>query len=97
MNNFEIMEKIVREGNSKIFKDWHEHAGITEEDFLTELKWLCEDTCDKFDRLTRELGCDPKRGLVRLKRVNDPFTAFYEVESHKLWCGRPSISARDRI
>lgn len=98
MNNFEIKAKLVEEGKSKIFDNWARNAGITKEDFLRELEWLCEDPCDDKGLMTRELGCDAKRGLVRLIRINTPFTVFYEAESRRAWNrSNPSISARDRI
>lgn len=56
MNNYEIKERIVRAGNSRVFASWHENAGIGMEDFLDGLRWLCEDPMPD-GRPTRELGC----------------------------------------
>ena len=58
--NFEIKERIVRAGNSKVFQSWQENAGISMDEFIEGLRWLCNDPknggkCGK--RLTRELGC----------------------------------------
>lgn len=99
--------KLVEEGKSRIFKDWNHHAGITKEDFIEGLKWVCSDPCDgstggQPGRLTRELGCRPERGLIRIKRQYDYETgvlAFYEIETGQLWSksGTASISARDAI
>lgn len=55
-NCFEIKEKIVRKGESRIFNNWHENAGIEMEDFIDGLRWLCDDPMPG-GRLTRELGC----------------------------------------
>lgn len=55
-NNFEIKEKIVRNGDSKVFKNWQENSNITMEDFLDGLRWLCDDPMTD-GKLTRELGC----------------------------------------
>ena len=44
LNNYEIKEKIVKAGNSKIFKNWKENVPeISEKDFLEALRWVCED------------------------------------------------------
>ena len=91
---YEIFEKIVKAGDSKIFKEWHAEAGITQEDFLDGLKWLCDDpgleedeNGKRFKPLERELGCHYKRGLVRLKRITDRRrgTHFVEAETGEPW------------
>ena len=96
INNYEIKKKIVLAGGSRIFNNWKAHSNITQEGFLRELKWLCEDPMDSIGRLTRQLGCDEKRGLVRLRRNNGEITVFYE-EDGWIWNGPVSISAFDRI
>lgn len=53
---YEIKEKIVKSGNSRVFQSWHENAGITMEEFLDGLRWLCNDPMTD-GHLTRELGC----------------------------------------
>lgn len=95
-SNYEIKKMIVEKGESAIFKNWHEHEGITMEDFLEGLKWLCEDPRDERGRLTRELGCH-KGKVVKLRRVNNLITVFYEVDSGLRYGGYVSISARDRV
>lgn len=104
MNNYEIKEKIVRKGESKIFNNWNKFSGIKMEDFLIGLKWVCEDPEQDFGdgivRMTRELGCTPDGKLVKLKRVNSKsgsFAGFYDMETGRLWTGHVSISCRDRI
>lgn len=96
--NYAIKEKIVKAGNSEIFNKWHEY-GVSEEDFLNGLKWLCEDPLIGRGRLTRELGCTPDGKLVKLKRVliKGQLTAFYEEETGYHWDYNVSISARDRV
>lgn len=54
--HYEIKEKIVRAGGSKIFKNWHDFAGITMEEFLDGLRWLCDDPMPN-GKLYRQLGC----------------------------------------
>lgn len=108
-SNFETKKKIVEAGNSKIFENWKTYANIRKEDFLQELEWLCADPCDgstggAVGQLTRELGCDPKRGLVRLVRHHDNCigfrnVSFWENGDKKMWNkqGCASISAHDRV
>lgn len=70
MYNYKIKEKIVRSGESKIFKHWASISNITEADFLDALKWLCEDPKNGGPRknlLTREIALSPK-GIIRLHR-----------------------------
>lgn len=59
--NYPTKEKIVREGGSAVFNSWSERAGVTEEDFLAGLRWLCGDP-QTGGLLRRELGCicDPE-------------------------------------
>ena len=99
MNNYEIKEKIVREGKSRIFSNWSKTAGITMEAFLDGLRWLCEDPMPE-GRMTRELGCKVKDGLHRLARryyEDGSFAGFYDSESGRIWSGNVSISCKDRI
>lgn len=105
MRLYSIKEKIVLAGDSKVFNDWHDNAGITQAEFLEDLRWLCNDPFPS-GKLSRELGCIPpskgsdKGTLVRLKRVlyNDgSFCGFYTIDTGALWTGSISISARDRI
>lgn len=89
--NFEIKEKIVKQGGSEIFKNWHEVFGISEEDFIEGLRWLCDDSLDEKGRLTRELGVHIEKGLVKLKRFQEgtrfeQITVFREYdEETKMW------------
>lgn len=94
---YDVKEKIVKSGGSKVFHNWSTQ-GITEEEFLAGLKWLCEDKREN-GKLSRELGCH-KNELVRLERhyhSDGSFAGFYECESKKLYAGYVSISADDRI
>ena len=73
-NNFEIKKRIVEEGNSKVFKEWASRAGITEEEFIEGIRWLCEDPCNggaAGNRITRGLGCVAKERICDLPE-NDP-------------------------
>lgn len=101
-NVFEIKVKIVRNGGSRVFENWSSFSGISMEDFIEGLRWLCGDPMTN-GRLTRELGC--KRGdskLHRLKRVYNDFDgiAYFYDEDGCRWGGAQdyaSISAKDRI
>ncbi len=67
--NYAIKEKIVKAGNSIVFNTWHKR-GVSEEDFLEGLKWVCDDPLRDggYDGrwLTRALGCEPNGRLVKL-------------------------------
>lgn len=105
---YEIAKKIVSAGDSKIFQNWHDFAGITEEDFLEGIHWLCEER--RYPKghkwaglLRRELGCT-KDGLVKLRRVYTSdgcggwLCTLYECRPMGcLWRGYVSLSADDRV
>lgn len=57
MFNVEIKEKIVKSGNSRVFKNWSENSNVTMDDFIEGIRWLCADPLDDKGRYTRELGC----------------------------------------
>lgn len=106
-HNFLTKERLVKTGRSKIFENWHAFAGVSLDDFLEGLRWVCEDPEQDFGdgkiRMTRELGCKPDGTLVRLERKNlesGDFYGFYEIETGHLWVsanGCVSINCRDRI
>lgn len=87
----------------KVYDNWHEYAGVKEEDFIAECEWLKADPLNEQGRMTRELGCTRKGELVRLIRANDVngnFVGFYREPKEpfglgRLWEGRASISSRD--
>lgn len=102
--NYEIKEKIVKSGDSKVFKNWHEFAGITEEKFLEGLKWLCEPETTAKGREIRALGCLKEEGIIKLKRVysykdtpKEEFAGFYRVDNGFHWYGDVTLSPKDRI
>lgn len=106
---YEIAKKIVEAGDSKLFLNWHLHTGISAEDFLEGIKWLCEEPIrypadDRnyyaAGRLRRELGIRRDGTLVHLKRTygKGGACAIYEDKpGGALWYGLPSLSAADRI
>lgn len=102
MNGYEMKEKQVKRGGSKVFENW-KTKGVTTEDFLNGLKWVCEDPGEDFTvgkRMTRELACTENGKLVRLKRANDNmgcFLGFYDIETDMLRCSLPSINCNDSI
>ena len=94
------IRKVVETGGSRIFEDWHAHAGISAEEFIREVEWLRDDPAYKEygPLMTRGLGCTEK-GMVRLHRVRSQYggVAFYSVDTGLLWGGGPSLSPMDRI
>lgn len=99
MNNFEIKKKIVEKGDSRTFQNWHTYQGISQEEFINELEWLCKDPLNDRNQLTRELGCKDSK-LHRLKRAyydDGSFAGFYHEDTGMLWHGHVSISAWDRV
>ena len=105
--NFSTKEKIILAGNSKVFNDWHKNCGVSMDDFLHALRWLCEDPCNGGRNgimMTRELGSkrgDPK--LYRLKRLyyqnTNDFAGFYYEDTGLSWSNQDavSISVKDHI
>jgi hypothetical protein len=101
------IDVFVKSGKSEVFKNWQKFAAITEEDFISGITWLWEDPARKSGTMTRELGCDVKRGIVRLRRITDKsgLVSFYD-EGGDLWTSwaeaggadqRTSLSPRDRL
>ena len=89
MNDFEIKRKIVIDGKSEIFSSWHEVVTtLTAEEFLENLKWVCDDPCENGDgMLTREIGLTTS-GIVRINRVYDRgLTIMYRADNGELWEG----------
>lgn len=58
MNNIDIKVKLVESGKSKVFAKWQELGLITKEEFIENLKWVCEDPLDEKGRLTREIALE---------------------------------------
>lgn len=86
VNNFLIKSKIVRNGESTVFKNWQKLApSLTPDDFLRELEWVCADDFDSHGRLTREIGLT-RNGIVKLFRHNIRFVTFRHKDG-RLWKG----------
>lgn len=103
--DYEIAKKIVEAGDSKIFKNWHEHTGVSKEDFLAGIEWLCEEP-KRYPAdhryaglLRRELGICKNGQLVHLRRVYPKgLCAFYEDKPFgELWSNGISLSADDWV
>ena len=103
---YEIAKKIVEAGESKIFQNWNEFTGISAEDFLEGIKWLCEEPIrypeghKSAGKLRRELGIRKSGELVRLRRVYGKcgLCSFYEDKPlGELWANGVSLSADDHI
>lgn len=85
--NFEIKAKIVYAGESEVFKSWQEGLpNLTEEMFLKELKWLCDDPLNEYGKMTREIGLTT-HGIVRLKRCYDNDLCSFRYPNGELWNG----------
>ena len=72
--------------NSKIFRSWQEHSTITEEEFVSALKWLHGDPRDEQGRMTREIGLSPT-GILRLTRAYTDQGLCYFYHNGELWNG----------
>lgn len=87
MGNFEIKAKIVLSGNSSIFKNWQSLLpNLSEEMFLSSLKWVCEDPNADSGKLTREIGLT-KIGIVKLIRHQERCGTVFRYEDGRLWNG----------
>ena len=72
--------------NSKIFQNWKEHSTITEEEFVSALKWLHDDPRDERGRMTREIGLTPT-GILSLTRTYTNDGRCYSYDNGELWNG----------
>lgn len=103
MKTLEIKKNIVLKGESKVFQNWHEFTGVSMEDFIAGLEWLCEEPIRENGKLRRELACRRDGTLLRLTRMYDKndFCVFVDEQTHRVWSGdgmnKISISADDRI
>lgn len=98
----------VQTGQSRIFKNWHEHAGVSQEDFIKALEWLDKDPMEvKFSwgtekKYTRSVGCREDGTLVYGRQVYDRhdgrYLATYSVVDN-CCIGFPNVcmSKSDRI
>lgn len=97
-NGFGYKKKLVESGRSRIYENWAKYQGITKEDFIAELEWLCKDERNAEGRLTRELGCRYGKLHRLFRSYGGGLTAFRNMDG-TLWnnCGAASISAADSI
>lgn len=89
MNDFFYKRRIVKNGESEIFKQWF-CQGVSQTEFLKGLEWLCEDTCfagNHNNLESREL-CLLTNGriakLYRQYRKDDSFAGLYDTDSRKI-------------
>ena len=81
------MEKsFIFNPNSQIFQNWKSHSTITEEEFVSALKWLHGDPRDEQGRMTREIGLSPT-GILRLTRAYTDQGLCYFYNNGELWNG----------
>lgn len=59
-NHFDAKEKIVESGGSTVFDNWNETFGITKEEFLENLAWVCQD-----DGLTKEIAIEANHDALQ--------------------------------
>lgn len=91
-NNFVIKERLVKSNRSKILSNWQQLCSwngydLSMEEFLENLKWVCEDPMDEYGGLTREIGLT-KNGIVKIKRVRDKgLCLMYRLDNNMNWWG----------
>ena len=94
---YEVKERIVKSGTSKVFDDWAVHEGITMEQFLDGLRWICDDPCTD-GRVTRDIGC--KHGkVVKITRAFDSCggVELYGEDGRSWNRQYPAINCREKI
>lgn len=102
---FEAKKKIILNNDSKIFNNWREATGISQEDFLEGIKWLCEEEKDKKGMDVRAMGCSSDGKIVKLRRIRDKygeFVGFYEYVgspfgSYNRYRGQVVLNSHDKI
>lgn len=84
-NGFNYKREIVLSGNSQILKNWAELTGISADEFLEALEWVCNDPLTEWGRITRKIGLT-ENGIVKLDVVRTKaYTALYH--NGRLWRG----------
>lgn len=59
MSKYEAKAAIIKSGKSQVFANWQKCGLISEEEFLSALKWLCDDPEDApGGHMTREIGLE---------------------------------------
>jgi len=106
-NNLETKKRIVEQGASRVFNNWHHFTGISKEDFLAALEWVCADACNgghRKNQLTREIMCKRDGTIVKLQRVYDNgvmgFIGFYGLDDNRHYSyanGKAGLSAHDSV
>lgn len=67
--NYETKKKVVMNDKSEVYQNWKQLVpSLTKEEFLENLKWVCEDPGDPDRAHTREIGLE-RNGIVKLERV----------------------------
>lgn len=66
----DYVKGLIDSGKCKTFNNWHENAGVSEEDFLKGVEWLIEDSIADYEdgrtRAIKELGCTSDGRMVHL-------------------------------
>lgn len=95
---------LIHEGKSRIFQNWHEHAGITQEEFLKGLEWLHDNPFYENGRRRKALGVWKGHvcALLRLYCLDGDFEGFFHAEPffgdcrHR-YSGRVILEVDDKI
>ena len=88
MNDFFWKRKMVKKGESETFRQWN-RQGVTLNEFLAALEWICEDACLVGDikRETRE-ACLLTNGRIALLnrqyRKDGSFAGVFDSKGNKV-------------
>lgn len=86
INNIDIKIKLVELNKSKVFAKWQELGMITKEEFIENLKWVCEDPLDEKGKLTREIALEISNDMqekIFSDMSNGKFGGKYDPENLK--------------
>ena len=84
--DYEIKSKIVREGGSEVFANWHKCGLVTEGEFLEALGWLCDDPEDApGGRMTREIGLEVTPDMETKLFMEGPATDMEKAAFGGTW------------
>ena len=85
-NNIDVKIKLVELGKSEVFAKWQELGLITKEEFIENLKWVCEDPFDEKGKLTREIALEISNDMqekIFSDMSNGKFGGKYDPENLK--------------
>lgn len=72
MTDFTLKKQLVENGKSQVFNNWNKLFGISKDEFIKNLEWLCNDpqngksaTTFKNDALTREIAIEANNEAMK--------------------------------